>query len=284
MISRELIPLVAETINTRPRDLGLANPTQQIIIKAFRYHLSQKLKTAVEITFVVADSKPATLTLGYVPLQFRETEVCRKAATEVLGMIKERVKTKWHIEGTIAGIPNNGLLLLYDFDQAYEIATNLQIADFATIQFAYTACLHFAAADRMNIDAAKWFDVLCEFSKKCISNGAWRAALLCLDEAENLLYHFFSNFDEEDGSKTELIESLINLGDCFILADLPERAVNLAKKSLPRLEEIDQGEANKAETERLQTRILAWQKASAEIWQENAPLLVIARDFAKKIA
>lgn len=285
MLSRNLIPLVAETINSRPRSLGLARPAEQQIIKAFRYHLAQKLKTAVEITFVVSDSTQATLTIGYMPLEFREAAQSQKAAQEVIELIKERVKTNTRIQSTIAGIPNKGLLLLYEFDQAYEIATNLKIADFSTTQFAYTACLHFASSDKKDIDADKWFAVLCEFSDKCISNGSWRTALLCLDQAEHLLAHFFLTFDPDYQSREELVEALIRLGDCFVFADLPERAIALAKRYMPQLEELsDERSDTENIVQELDYNVLKWQKSSSEIWAENAPLIVIGRDFAKKIA
>jgi hypothetical protein len=284
MLSRNLIPLVAETVNAKPRGLGLASPAEKLIIKAFRYHLSQKLQTAVEITFAVADKKLDTLTIGFMPLEFRETAECKKAAAEVIECIRERVKTKFCVEATLAGIPNNGLLLLYDFTQAYDIARNLSISDFATVQFAYTACLHYASTDDNAVDAEKWLDVLCEFAKKCISNGAWRPALLCLDQGEDLVNYLFQTFDSHLKRKEELIEALIKLGDCFEFADLPERAIELSKKLLPRLEQLAIKESAQDEAELLDTTILRWQKSSAEMWQENAPLLCIARDFAKKIA
>jgi len=285
MLNRDLIPLVAETINTRPRSLVLANAAQQLIIKNFRMLLSLKLKTAVEITFAAADARKGTLTIGYMPLEFRETALCQKAATDVIDALKVRLNTEAHIEATLAGIPNEGGLLLYDFEQAYNIARNLKLSDFSTIQFAYTACLHFAAVDRKDIDAEKWFEVLCEFATKCISNGAWRTALLCLDQAEHLLQHLFQIFSPEYQSPEELIEALSKLGDAFNFADLPERSINLAKKYLPRLEELDDGNTHSTNAlDKLETKILGWQKASSELWSENAPLIIIGRDFAKKIA
>lgn len=285
MLNRNLLPLVAEAINSRPRKLVLANAVQQLFIKNFRVHLSLKLKTAVEITFAALDTSQKTMKLGYMPLEFRETAVCQTAAQEVISGLKERLKLKGNFDATLAGIPNECSLLLYDFDQAYEIARNLRVADFSIIQFAYTACLRFAAADRKDIDAEKWFEVLCEFANKCVANAAWRTALLCLDQAEHLLHHLFQSFTPEVQNQEELINALSRLGDAFNQAELPERSIHLAKKYLPKLEELNDG-SNKASNARedLETKILSWQTSSAELWSENAPLIIIGRDFAKKIA
>lgn len=285
MLSRNLIPLVAETINSCPRKFGLAGPDEQFLIKSFQYHLAQKLKTAVEITFAVSDPLLKIITIGYMPLEFRETVVCKIASAEIMEMLNGKTKSKYRIETTIAGIPNNGLFLLYDFSQAYDIATNLKIADFTTIQFAYTACLHFASADRMDVDAEKWFNVLCEFSNKCISNGAWRSTLLCLDQAEYLLRHMFGKFDPETQSLDEVIAPMIQLGEAFQFADLPERSIHIAKRYMPQVEAlVGDDEQNKEKLHQLEMTILNWQKSSNDIWADNAPLIVIGRDFAKKIS
>lgn len=285
MLNSNLIPLVAQIINSRPRNLGLAGKTDQYLIKSFAYHLGWKLKTGVSITFAVWDQLTETLVIGYMPLQFREASQCARAAEEVIGEIKAQGYIEKKVVATIAGIPNRGLILLYDFTQAYEIAKSLQIADFSTIQFAYTACLHFAAADRKDIDADKWFDILCQFAHKCSSNGSWRTALLCLEQAEHLLGYLFDRFDYELDQIDDLILSLTRLGQEFQFADLPERSIDLARIFMPKLELLcDFDMCNDERIQQLESEILDWQKSSNEIWADNAPLIVIGKDFAKKLS
>lgn len=281
MLSKQIIPLVAESINNRPRRLANSSPKEQYFIQEFRDRLSRELGMIVDVTFAVREAEKQLLTVGFMPTDEIGAEICLDIAKQVASDLWKESNYLFHTHVTITGIPDGGVFLLYEFNQAFEIATALKVADFATIRQAYFSCLFFATYEN-TMQAEKWFQALLTFSNQCINNGSWRTALLCLDEAEHLLAYFFSRFEYYSVGK--LVYLFIKLGDAFEFADLPERSVNLAKKCVPLLEEFDNPAApDHISFQTMEQKILSWQTASEEHWQNNAPVLLAGKAFAEKI-
>lgn len=280
MHNSDLKSLVAEAVTSRPRKLGLASPFEQLFVKQFQKMLGSVLKGHVEITFLHKDAE-GKLTLGIVPVELSEPSKSIDMAQTVLDVMK----TSYGLTGqaTLVGVPNDGIFLLYDFEQACKIAESITAIDFASVQFVYNACLALGESSTTKLATHRLVELLCQYSDKGIDAGEWRTSAVCLDYAERLLTDKLTHFGDED---LAILKGFICLvGEAFCYANLPERAINLALNACSPAQLAGLSDsALKTFQESMSETLKEWQEASDIVWRTNAPIFEIGEALVIKQA
>lgn len=280
MHNSDLKSLVAEAVTSRPRKLGLASPFEQMFVKQFQKMLGSTLKAEVEITFVHRDAE-GKLTLGIIPVELAESSKSIGMAQTVL----EVMQTSYGLAAqvTLVGVPNDGIFLLYDFEQACKIADSIAAIDFSSVQFVYNACLTLGESSTKKLPTPRLVELLCQYSDKSIDAGEWRTSAVCLDYAERLLTDKLTLFRDED---QHVLKGLICLvGEAFCYANLPERAINLALNACSPAQLTGLSEDGlKTFQDYMRETLKVWQEASDIVWRVNSPIFEIGEALVKKQA
>lgn len=280
MHNSDLRSLVAEAIISRPRKLGLASPFEQVFIKQFQQMLGKVMHHPIEITFAHRGEE-GKITIGVVPVSDADSKKCVDYATVVLEAMKESFGLP--AQATITGIPNDGIFLLHEFEQACDIASGIQSIDYDAVQFAYTACLTLGQSSNKKCSTNKLIEILCQYSDKSIDAGEWRTSAVCLDYAERLLIGEINAYTDNDLDK--LLTVIGNIGEAFCYANLPERAVNLAlNSSSPSLVNGFSNPVLQKFQQSLADRLQEWQEASDILWRTNSPIFEVGEALLQKQA
>ena len=280
MANGDQISLLTEAMYNRPRKLGLASPFEQLFIEQFNKMLANAFKKTIPLSFVVRHTS-CQLTIGLLASQDLETSTRIDIAKTVLEVMKESYGIQ--ASATINEIPEDGELLLYSFEQAYEVAYTISLENMETVRFVYNSCLELAQREKRKVAPFDLIDILCQFAEKSSEAGQWRTTVVCLDYAERMLLSYLAECDDRD---LDMILILItHVGDTFCKATLPERAVNLAlnavtPNNLPNFTD----KAQKRLQQLLVKAFTDWQEQSKRIWQHNLPIFDCAEALLNKQA
>lgn len=280
MHNSDLKSLVAEAVTRRPRKLGLASPFEQLFVKQFQKMLGSVMKAEVEITFLHRDAE-GKLILGIIPVELAEPSKSIDMAQTVLEVMQPSYGLAAQV--TLVGVPNDGIFLLYDFEQACEIADSIEAIDFTSVQFVYNACLALGQSSAKKLPTQKLVEILCQYSDKGIDAAEWRTSAVCLDYAERLLIDELTHFRDEDLETLKAGVCLV--GEAFCYANLPERAINLALNACSPAKLTGLSEDGlRTFQDYMRETLKEWQEASDIVWRVNSPIFEVGEALVKKQA